>query len=262
MKRDAAVGASGAPANLSPIHVGTAAWSIPREHASSFGDASRGSVLQRYAQVLGACEINSTFYRRHRPSTLARWRDSVPPTFRFAVKMPRSITHEARLVGARHALDDFLGDVRELGHTLGPVLVQLPPSLAFDHDTVHAFFRDLRGRHEGPLVCEPRHRSWLGEAATDVLLEHGIARVAADPARPAGVDVPGGDTSLVYLRLHGSPKVYWSAYGESRLTAIHDWLQLHGSGRPTWCIFDNTASGAATGDALWLHARLHPRPAR
>src|ERR1700733_6814964 len=107
--------------------IATAGWSVPRQFASL---ASRdGSGLQRYAGVLGATEINSTFWRRHRPKTFERWRDSVPASFRFAVKLPRTITHEAALASPRADLAAFFDDVRGLGEKLGPVLVQLPASL-------------------------------------------------------------------------------------------------------------------------------------
>src|SRR5690349_20087775 len=122
----------------SPVYVGCAGWSIPKEHAGLFPAA--GSHLERYAARFAAVEINSSFYRPHRPGTYARWAATVPEGFRFAVKMPREITHRRRLVGAVELLDRFLDEARALGDKLGPLLVQLPPKLTFAGDVARAFF--------------------------------------------------------------------------------------------------------------------------
>jgi uncharacterized protein YecE (DUF72 family) len=74
-----------------PVRIGTAAWSIPKKHAAPFPTA--GSHLERYAAVFNAAEINSSFYRPHRAATYERWAASVPDDFRFAVKVPKAITH-------------------------------------------------------------------------------------------------------------------------------------------------------------------------
>src|SRR3954470_11987598 len=113
------------------IRIGTAAWSIPREHAAPFPVA--GSHLERYAAVLNAVEINSSFYRPHRTATYERWAASVPEDFHFAVKIPKAITHERRLADVDDLLDRFLSEVSGLGPKLGPLLVQLPPSLSFQY---------------------------------------------------------------------------------------------------------------------------------
>ncbi|TNC49769.1 DUF72 domain-containing protein, partial [Rubellimicrobium rubrum] len=141
------------------IHIGTAGWNVPKEHADAF--PTTGSHLERYGQVFGAAEINSSFYKPHRRSTYERWATSVPQTFRFAVKVPKAITHERRLREAGDLLDRFLSEVSGLGSKLGPLLVQLPPSLAFEPEVADGFFQDLRQRTDGAIVCEPRHLSWF-----------------------------------------------------------------------------------------------------
>ena len=90
-----------------------------------------GSHLERYGAILNAVEINSSFYRPHRTATYERWAASVPEDFRFAVKVPKAITHERRLKDVGDLLDRFLSEVSGLGPKLGPLLVQLPPSLSF-----------------------------------------------------------------------------------------------------------------------------------
>jgi uncharacterized protein YecE (DUF72 family) len=138
-------------------HIGTAGWSIRSEHAAAFG--AGGSHLQRYATRFNAVEINSSFYRPHRPATYTRWAASVPDGFRFAVKMPRTITHEKRLLDSDEELKRFAGEVSALGEKLGPVLIQLPPSLAFAPQTARDFFGEVRAALPGQLALEPRHMS-------------------------------------------------------------------------------------------------------
>jgi uncharacterized protein YecE (DUF72 family) len=200
--------------------------------------------------VFNATEINSTFYSVHRPSTYERWHDSVPDDFRFSVKVPKSISHEKRLVAVGHELAEFASSLSGLGHKLGPLLLQLPPKLVYDEAVVRAFLDEAGSIGTWPLVIEPRHATWF-ESAADALLEaYGIARMGADPERASGALRPGGARSLTYLRLHGSPRVYFSSYDDAFIGGIIE--MLDGSGGPTWCIFDNTASGAAAGDALRL----------
>lgn len=234
------------------IRIGTAGWAIPRTSRERFPEG--GSGLQRYAARLNCAEINSSFYRPHRPSTWTRWAADTPCDFRFSVKLPRTITHDQRLVDPGERLDAFLAEARLLGEKLGPLLVQLPPSLAFDPAVAATFFEALRLRHEGLVACEPRHATWF-EADADVLLQaHRIARVAADPVRHPKAGEPGGWDGLRYWRLHGSPRMYWSSYDAPWLDRLGEALQA-GQGE-AWCIFDNTSSGAAAANALDLAAQL------
>lgn len=211
----------------------------------------------RYAAVFNAVEINSSFYRPHQPQTYVRWAQSVPAGFRFSVKLPRTITHELRLRQADQPLFRFLDEVAGLGEKLGCILVQLPPSLVFDMRTAAAFLDLLRYRHAGPLALEPRHATWFTPAAEVLLKERRIARVLADPVLHAGGEVPGGWAGLQYVRLHGSPRVYYSAYAPALLKALSVRLRLaQAQGAQTWCVFDNTAAGAAVADARALNVLL------
>ncbi len=237
-------------------YVGTAGWAVPRDHAAAF--AREGSGLARYASALHATEINTTFYKRHRASTFARWRETVGPDFRFAVKVPQAITHEGELARARPGLKELLEDVAPLGETLGPLLVQLPASLAFDGRRASSFFRTLRALHGGPVACEPRHASWFTGRVDALLRDADVARVVADPPRPGGAAAePGGAATLVYMRLHGSPRTYYSEYGDDRIASLAQAIRnATARGARVWCIFDNTASGAAAGDALRMARAL------
>lgn len=240
------------------VRVGCAGWSLPKEHADRF--PTEGTHLERYAARFPAVEINSSFYRPHRPTTYTRWAASVPADFRFSVKVPKEATHERRLVGAGDVIDAFLADATQLGDKLGPLLVQLPPSLTFSADIAEQFFGSLRERFDGPVAFEPRHATWFAPEAERLVTEYRVARVAADPPVVPQAGEPGGWDGLVYFRLHGSPKIYYSAYADESIESLATTLSSAARSAEVWCIFDNTAAFAATANALDVLGQVGPSP--
>ncbi len=239
------------------FRIGCAGWSLPKPSHGEFGDGA--SVLARYATRFDSVEINSSFYRPHQPDTYARWADTVPAKFRFSVKLPRTITHDARIAGVGELLSGFMEEVSALGKKLGPLLVQLPPSLPWEKARAGTFFRMFRRRHGGLIACEPRHASWFTPDATAMLAHHGVARVAADPPAVPRGDAPGGTAEWQYWRLHGSPRIYYSDYGIPALDDFKQRLSVAPAPGARWCIFDNTAHGHAVPNALWMREGLGSR---
>lgn len=226
--------------------IATAAWSIPRPAAAAFPE--EGSGLARYASVFNGVEVNSTFYRRHKTSTFERWAGTTPEGFRFAVKLPKEITHQHAMKDVRRSFEIFLHDISALGEKRGPLLCQLPPFLRFDPERFEAAFEAMRVLDQGPIVIEARHKSWASEHAVELLQRYSIDRVLADPVLvwPA-YDFQGPPR---YIRLHGKPKVYYSRYSDAEIDAFSELL-----GPDSWCVFDNTASGAAIENALTMLGR-------
>ena len=235
------------------MHVGIAGWSIRKEHTELF--SAQGTHLQRYASRFDAVEINSSFYKSHRRDTYEKWAKSVPARFRFAVKAPKFLTHGHCLEETGEPLSQFVHEIGGLGRKLGCVLVQLPPGLAYDPRTVETFFSALRARYKGPLACEPRHSTWFTGAADRRLEAHAVGRVGADPPCGAGGGEPAASARVVYYRLHGSPDMYYSSYDHASLERLADRIRQVRKA-PVWCIFDNTARGAATRNAIDLLGRL------
>jgi uncharacterized protein YecE (DUF72 family) len=231
------------------VRVGTAGWTIPLRYQSLL--AGDGSHLERYAHRLNAVEINSSFHRHHRVQTYVRWARCVPAHFRFAVKVPRTLTHDGKLAPLPEVLDQFAAEVYGLGRKLGVLLVQLPPKLAFEAPVARRFFSELRKRIDVPIACEPRHPSWGSQRAASVLTECAVARVAADPSPLPGADEPGGSEQLAYFRWHGQPRKYYSDYDREQLEAL--WRQLAVASKTAgqvWIIFDNTVLGYAFENAM------------
>lgn len=239
--------------------VGCAGWSIPGADRAAF--TAQGSHLEKYASVFGAVEINSSFYRPHQRKTYEKWAACVPGDFRFSVKLPRTITHDAKLIAFEPMLEQFAGEVEGLGDKLGCVLVQLPPKLECDGERAQAFFARLAERFRCTLALEARNASWFTGEASEMLARLDITRVIADP--PKGQDGPHvPTTSTIYARLHGSPRVYYSSYEPGYLAQLAHDMRVHAAaGRTVWTIFDNTASGASMPNALAVVRAAPPRPA-
>jgi len=233
------------------IAVGCAGWSLPRQAQPHFAQAA--SHLQRYASRFGVTEINSSFYRPHRAATYERWAGAVPADFRFCAKLPQAITHEGRLKDADAQLEQFFSQARALGDKLACVLVQLPPSLGYERPVAARFLKTLRKHWQGKAAIEPRHASWFEPDADTLARDFEVARVLADPVRYDAGRAPGGWPGFIYVRLHGSPRMYYSAYERSVIEALAARLQMaQAQCDDAWCIFDNTASGAAVTNALQL----------
>ncbi len=256
---------------LDDARIGTAGWTLPKQHATSFRAAAEGeklSHLERYSHALNCVEINSSFHRPHQRKTWERWAASTPDSFRFAVKAPKAITHTAKLLNCGALLQEFLEQASGLGVKLGPLLVQLPPSLAFDPGAAHEFFTTLRELHPSgerlaPVALEPRHASWFTPPVNRLLRDFEVARVAADPPKGSALAAqPGGWSGLRYFRLHGAPRTYYSEYDDAHLATFAHTLRTPSANQEpapeTWVIFDNTALGHATANALSLKALLAP----
>ena len=113
------------------------------------------------------------------------------------------------------------------------------------------FFAELRERYAGEVACEPRHESWFRPNVERLLESFRVARVAADPAVASAATEPGGWDGLAYYRLHGTPRIYYSAYPPEFLRDVERRIAaMARPGADLWCIFDNTAEGHAVPNAL------------
>ena len=148
----------------------------------------------------------------------------------------------------------FLQQIEPLQEKAGPILFQLPPSLDFDAAVAEDFFAALRKLYSREAALEPRHESWFTPPADTLLRKYAIARVAADPPKGAlQAAQPGGDLDLVYYRLHGAPRTYYSSYEDGFLAMLAAGISLQ---KNAWVIFDNTALSHAYANALSLQRMI------
>ena len=239
-----------------PAHrIGCAGWSILSRHAALFGEGD--SHLARYATRFNAVEINSSFYRPHAATTYARWAASVPRSFRFSVKLPKAITHDARLRGAGSRHVAFAGRDRGAGQAprRGAGAVAAEPGVRRTHG--QHVLRDAAATDRGAGGVRTAARQLVRTARRCHLdaLRH-RARRGRSRADSGGC-AAGRRGSLGYWRWHGSPRMYYDSYDDGRLRAFA--AALRDAARPKhvpWCIFDNTAAGHAIANAARLQELL------
>jgi uncharacterized protein YecE (DUF72 family) len=214
--------------------------------------------LEYYATHFRVVEINSSFYRPHRASVYARWRALTPADFRFAVKLPRALSHGPELCAPPPLLEQLVEQVSALGPKLAVLLLQLPPQRRFEREPADRFLTELSRSLPCPLVCEPRHASWFSAAARKLLDLNGVGLVSADPRRSETEYEPTGP--IPYFRLHGSPRMYYSHYSDASLKALAERVVSAAAATvDVWCVFDNTAAHAAWDDALKLRRLVRSR---
>lgn len=243
--------------------IGVSGWAY-REWQGKFypKGLARAKELAYAAERIPTIEMNSPFYRLQQESTYQKWAAAVPENFTFAVKGWRGVTHFKKLRGAKDAVDQFFNSgVWQLGDKLGPVLWQLPPSLKFDAEVMENFFEQLPKHHPETAkpvryAVEPRDESFNAVQVEEIFREHNVALVNADSAgRHPHFDALTAD--FAYVRLHGSPRIYYSNYTEEALakwaTRISGWM---GEGADCYLYFDNTAAGHAPANALQLRELL------
>ncbi|HEX4637874.1 MAG TPA: DUF72 domain-containing protein [Chthoniobacterales bacterium] len=263
-------------------------------------DLPQHNELEFAAKTFNSVEINGSFYSLQLPSSYQRWYAATPEDFLFAVKGGRFITHMKKLRGVETALANFFASgLLALKEKLGPILWQLPPSLGFDETRLREFFdllprntRDaakLAKKHDDKLnarafakidisrpirhAIEVRHRTFMVPDFFELLREHNIGFVIADTAGkfPYAEDITA---DLVYIRLHGSEKLYVSGYSDRELdwwaNRIRHWsrgeqpadaklvLENKIDNRPkdVFVYFDNDAKVHAPFDAIKLGERL------
>jgi len=231
---------------LEPLRIGTAGWSVPSRYAAEVPPG--GSHLERYARRLNAVEINSSFYRPHQHKTYARWAQSTPPGFRFAVKVPKAITHESRLADCGARLDRFVAEVAGLGDKLG---------------VCGANCRRRSSRSIAVLLrcaaCTDRRRGGA-RAAPCKLVRAGLEawsrrrlmrRVAADPAPVEGAGEPAVAGTAIIAGRRARPYI-----GLRRAAGRADasGCRAAGGGRGGVVHLRTTRAGHASGNALALRS--------
>jgi uncharacterized protein YecE (DUF72 family) len=181
------------------IYLGMSGFSYPEWIGDVYPKGTRrDGMLAEYAKIFNAVEINMSFRRTPEESTVDRWRDAVPETFRFTMKANQLITHWRRLVDVGEDLAAFLERARRLGDRLGAVLFQLPPTMAFNDEVIGAFGASLPPG--STYAFEPRHETFLTVEAEELFRTRGLALCLNDDLfDPSSYRVTG---AIAYFRFH------------------------------------------------------------
>ncbi len=205
--------------------------------------------LECYAKRFATVEVNNAFYRLPERETFVRWRERTPADFTIAVKMSRYLTHIKRLRDAAEPVTRFLSRAEGLGGKLGPVLLQLPPTLPAEPDLLDAVL--ARFPRQVRVAVEPRHDSWWTGRIRDVLERRGAVLCWAD-RRGRPVTPLWRTAGFGYLRMHEGRATPRPRYGP---TALRSWLDRIGrefGSEPVYVYFNNDPGGAAVADAVAL----------
>jgi uncharacterized protein YecE (DUF72 family) len=231
-----------------PMLVGTSGWQYTHWRDVLYPTGLPQRVwLKRFTEWFETVENNNAFYRLPSREVFAGWRERTPPGFVMAVKASRYLTHIKRLKDPEEPVDRLMNAAGGLGGKLGPILVQLPPTLQVD---VERLTRCLRRFPAGVRVAvEPRHPSWWTDEVRDVLVRHGATLCWADrlgrPLIPLWRTADWG-----YLRLHEGAATPWPEYGDQ---ALRSWVRRLAESwdddADAYVYFNNDPGGAAVRDA-------------
>ncbi|MCS7214839.1 MAG: DUF72 domain-containing protein [Thermodesulfovibrio sp.] len=234
-------------------YIGTSGWQYGHWKGIFYPEGLKYSDwLNYYCKYLSTVEINVTFYRDVKPSTFQRWYSLTKEDFIFSVKLSRQITHFKRLKVDKALIDEFLNKYSNLKEKLGVILIQLPPGLKFDRFLVDKFLYLLDKKYK--YTIEVRNKTFISDIFFEMLKLNNIAFCIADSAgRFPYYETITAD--FVYIRLHGSQKLYASEYTDKELGEWAD--KIKSWNKTTYIYFDNDYRGYAVKNALKLKELLN-----
>ena len=236
------------------IHIGTSGWSY-KEWKNIFYPPELKSTdwLSFYSKTFHITEINASFYNLPKKQTVESWVQKTPDDFLFCPKMSRYLTHIKKLKEPEEPLERFFSVFEPMQHKMGPVLIQLPPSLGFDLDTATYLYELLKKNYAGHrFAMEGRHKTWLLEESLALLSKYNIAFVVSQSGHgfPYGEHITAKD---IYIRFHGPGKLYASSYDDATLKQFSilfkKWWE---QGHDLWIFFNNTMYKGGIENALTL----------
>jgi uncharacterized protein YecE (DUF72 family) len=235
------------------LFVGTSGWAYAEWKPDFYPqEVPRSKFLSHYATRLTACEINATFYRLQKGSTVVQWAQATPESFRFAAKSHRRITH-ARSIAPdpeqRGFVDAFVESLGPFGPRLGAVLLQFPPYRSRDDQSLRALIQALPPGMR--FACEFRHPSWDAPEVGETIAELGGTVCISDTQGGPPETLPDGPLGYVRLRT--------DRYSPEARTAWMDLLTKEATERDVYAFAKHEGISASDefggiGLAVWLRA--------
>lgn len=233
------------------IYIGTSGWQYYHWYQKFYPQNLKSKdFLSFYAKEFNTVEVNTSFYHFTREKTFENWRSKVPKDFLFSIKLHRLFTHFRKLklkTEDKKILKETINSYFALKENLGPILIQLPPSLKKDLKLLKNFFQVLDPFRKLKFAIEFRHSSWLEKDVYQFLKEKKVAFVISDSPRWK-TDIKK-TTDFVYLRFHGKPKIFASKYKKEEL---RDWAKKIKKLKPKilFSYFNNDFEGYAVENAI------------
>jgi uncharacterized protein YecE (DUF72 family) len=236
------------------IHIGTSGWSYKHWKNEFYPEGMKPTdYLTYYAKFFDITEINTSFYHLPKDTTITGWAEKVPKKFKFCPKISRYITHIKRLKDPEQTLEKFFAVFEPMKEKLGPVLIQLPPTLKFDYDVAEHFYTVLREEYKGfQYVMEVRHETWLSDDSLNLMTRFDMGFVVSQ----SGAKFPYSEmvtAKNIYVRFHGPEALYASSYSDEQLVyfaeKFKEWVE---EGHHIWAFFNNDVHGHAYENAKRL----------
>ena len=213
--------------------------------------------MSHYATVFDCTEINGSFYRLPQKQTVINWMNKVPKEFLFCPKMSRYLTHIKRLRDPEEPLQRFFGVFEPMQTQMGPVLIQLPKTVAFDCNVAENFYALLQQQYSRyTFALEVRHETWMTKSSYSLMSKYDIAFVMSH----SGNHFPYAEIATsknIYFRFHGPGSLYNSKYEEETMEKyaqlFKKWLD---DGHELWIFFNNDWFGYGIENGLSLRKYL------
>jgi uncharacterized protein YecE (DUF72 family) len=237
--------------------VGTSGWQYKDWRGVLYPDGVPVRLwLERYTEHFPTVEINNAFYRLPTRETFEAWRERVPGDFVVAVKASRYLTHIKRLKDPEEPVHRLMSHAEGLGPRLGPVLLQLPPTLRADPRLLDACLACFPS--SARVAVEPRHESWWTPETRKVLESRGAALCWADVrARPVSPLWRTADWG--YVRFHEGRARAWPHYGRRSLETWAERIENTWAGdEDVYAYFNNDPNGAAVRNAQLFASLSQP----
>jgi uncharacterized protein YecE (DUF72 family) len=240
------------------IHIGTSGWSYKHWKGIFYPPKLKATEwIVFYADHFKITEINASFYRLPLRETVVNWTKKVPHDFMFCPKMNRFLTHMKKLNEPEEILERFFEVFEPMQKMMGPVLIQLPPSLKFNYDKAEYLYKLLRSEYRKySFVMEVRHDTWLQDDSLTLMTKYYIGLVISQ----SGNEFPYTEmvtAKNIYIRFHGPADLYASSYSDEMLYSFarkfRKWAK---EGHQIWVFFNNDIHGYALGDAKRLAAMV------
>jgi uncharacterized protein YecE (DUF72 family) len=230
------------------IYIGTSGWQYYHWKVKFYPEnLPSKDFLRFYSKYFNTVEINTSFYHFTKKSTFEKWEKAVNKNFLFSIKLHRLFTHFRKLKlnkDDKRILKETIESYKVLGKNLGPILIQLPPSLKKDLKILEKFLKNFENLK---LAIEFRHKSWLDKETYNFLKKKKIAFVISDSPHWSTDIVK--TTDFVYIRFHGKPKLFSSKYEKEELQRYAREIKKL-KPKILFAYFNNDAEGYAVKDAL------------
>ncbi len=236
------------------IFIGTSGWSYKHWKEIFYPlDLKSTEWLLYYTKTFSITEINSSFYHLPKKETVENWVKKVPDNFLFCPKMSKYLTHFKRLNEPEEPLERFFEIFEPMKNKMGPVLVQLPPTLKFNYDVVENFYTVLKKKYrEYSFAMEVRHATWMEEESLTLMTKYDMAFVISQ----SGKRFPYAETVTaknIYVRFHGPKELYASDYDDETLQKFAAlFKQWKKEGHTIWVFFNNDIFGYAIKNGITL----------